>query len=124
MRLGRGTTWNKSIHKDRLCAKSAGSPAIPVERRYWQTCDLPGARFTIGTEPGFYQRLLVWLTLSAGSGVDGKMVMNTGTSRLRKEIRRTVGESGTKQVLRGTLRCPRTQSKRNGRVKSLDHDPD
>jgi len=76
-----------------------------VERRYWQTCDLPGARFYIEQNPGFTKGhgLLTLLPLDLAS--TAKMVMNTGTSRLRKEIRRTVG-SLERNVLRRTLDAP------------------
>jgi len=62
-----------------------------AERRYWQTCDMPGARFYLEQNPGYTEGhgLLTLVPLDAVSAA--KMVLNTGASRLKKSIQRTVG---------------------------------
>lgn len=62
-----------------------------AERRYWQTCNLPGARFYLEQNPGYTQGhgLLTLLPLDPVSAA--KMILNTGASRLKKSIQRTVG---------------------------------
>lgn len=62
-----------------------------AERRYWQTSDLPAARFYIEQNPGYVQGngLLTLLPMDLLS--TAKMVIHSGTSRLRKDIKRTVG---------------------------------
>lgn len=62
-----------------------------AERRYWQTCDFPGARYYIEQNPGYVQGhgLLTLVPFDLGSMA--KMVYNTGMSRLEKSIQRTMG---------------------------------
>ena len=63
----------------------------PAERRYWQAADLPAARFFIEQNPGYVHGhgLLTLVPLDVGSL--GKSMLNWAGSRLRKNLRRTVG---------------------------------
>lgn len=62
-----------------------------TERRYWQTCDKPGARFYLEQNPGYTQGhgLLTLVPLEPASVA--KTALRTGTSRLKKSFQRTVG---------------------------------
>lgn len=62
-----------------------------AERRYWQSSDLPAVRFYLEQNPGYVQGhgLLTLLPLDLLS--TAKMVLNTGKTRLRKDLRRTLG---------------------------------
>lgn len=73
-----------------------------AERRYWQTCDFPVARFYLEQNPGYVEGhgLLTLVPLGAREAV--KTVWNSGTSRLRKTLQRTVG-SVERKVLRRKL---------------------
>ncbi len=73
-----------------------------VERRYWQTCDSPAARFYQEQNPGYAEGhgLLTLVPLGAREAV--ATVWSTGVSKLRKTIQRTVG-SMERKVLRRKL---------------------
>ena len=62
-----------------------------AERRYWQSCDLPGATFYLEQNPGYVNGhgLLTLLPLDPLS--TAKLVFNTGASRLKKAVHRAVG---------------------------------
>ena len=63
-----------------------------AERRYWQACNMPGARFYLEQNPGYTQGhgLLTLVPLDLASAA--KMVLNTGASRLKKSLQRTMGQ--------------------------------
>lgn len=71
-----------------------------AEKQYWQNCDLAGARYYLEQNPGYFQGhgLLTLLPLDGASMA--KMILNTGTSRLKKSIQRTVGSVERKFVHR------------------------
>lgn len=86
-----------------------------AERRYWQTSDLPAVRFYLEQNPGYVQGhgLLTLLPLDFMS--TAKMVLNTGTSRLRKEFRRTVGS-----IERNVLKRPLDATTAEGLLQSVE----
>ena len=73
-----------------------------AERRYWQTCDFPVARFYLEQNPGYVQGHGLLTLIPLGMREAAKTVWSSGTSRLRKTIQRTVG-SMERKVLRRKL---------------------
>lgn len=73
-----------------------------VERRYWQTTDLPAPRFYIAQNPGYCQGhgLLTLVPLDGASLA--KSLMKWGGTRLKKSVQRTIG-SLERAVLRPKL---------------------
>ncbi len=72
-----------------------------AERRYWQSSELAAVRFYIEQNPGYVEGHGLLTLLPLDLLPMAKMVLNTGTSRLRKDIKRTVGA-----IERSVLRRP------------------
>lgn len=62
-----------------------------AERRYWQMCDSPAARYFIEQNPGYAQGHGLLTLMPLDPATTAKAVLNTGASRLKKNILRAVG---------------------------------
>lgn len=62
-----------------------------VERRYWQTTDLPPARYFLEQNPGYSRGHGLLTLVDFNPAALGKSALNWGGARLKKVVKRTVG---------------------------------